>query len=72
MSNPIIGPSQRNQSNKTGNGKPSTLAAGDFNGDNRSDLAITIGNNVAILLGNGTFRAPINFAAAEGANHQPG
>ncbi|PYJ98289.1 MAG: hypothetical protein DME23_12535 [Verrucomicrobia bacterium] len=44
-----------------------SVAAKDFNGDNKLDLAVAgIGtNSVSVLLGNGdgTFRAPINFVA---------
>src|SRR6266536_995671 len=49
---------------------PSSVAAGDFNGDGRQDLAVanTFSNNVSILLGNGngTFGAATNFAAGNG------
>jgi hypothetical protein len=46
---------------------PFSVAAGDFNGDGKQDLAVanTFSNNVSILLGNanGTFGAATNFAA---------
>jgi len=49
---------------------PVSIAAGDFNGDNRLDLALIDSNgNVGILLGNGdgTFHSPVNYAAGSGA-----
>ncbi len=46
---------------------PSALATGDFNGDNKTDIAVANGdtNDVSLLLGNGngTFQAAINFLA---------
>ena len=51
----------------TGN-HPSSVAAGDFNGDGKLDLAITStqGGGVFVLLGNGngTFQTPLQYAAA--------
>jgi hypothetical protein len=40
-------------------------AAGDFNGDGNTDLAVSAGGSVNILLGNGdgTFRPPLKYAA---------
>jgi hypothetical protein len=44
---------------------PSTLLIGDFNGDNKVDLAIAnvTSNNVSVLLGNGngTFQSAVNY-----------
>jgi hypothetical protein len=52
---------------------PAALAVGDFNGDGFPDLAVTnanssgAGNTLNILLGNGdgTFRSPVTFPAAD-------
>lgn len=47
---------------------PVAVAVGDYNNDGKSDLAAAIGNNVAILLNDGTgvFGAPTNFGASAG------
>lgn len=47
---------------------PVAVAVGDYNNDGRSDLAAAIGNNVAILLNDGTggFGAPTNYFAWAG------
>ena len=39
----------------------------DFNGDDKLDVAVLTGNNVAILLGHGdgTFAAPVNYSSAQ-------
>ena len=39
---------------------PQYLAEGDFNGDGKTDVAVTVGTGVVILAGNGdgTFQAP--------------
>jgi len=44
---------------------PTTLAVGDFNGDGKIDVAVTIQSFVSILLGNGdgTFQSPLPFVA---------
>src|ERR1700685_1712918 len=51
----------------TGN-HPSSIAAADFRGDGKLDLAITStqGDGVVVLLGNGdgTFQAPVGYAAS--------
>ena len=48
---------------------PEGLAAGDFNGDGRSDLAASNAgsNTISVLLGNGdgTFQQPVTFAAGQ-------
>jgi hypothetical protein len=48
-----------------GSALPIVLAAGDFNGDGKADLAVTIygGNEVGVLLGNGdgTFQAVMSY-----------
>jgi hypothetical protein len=48
---------------------PSSVVRGDFNGDGKSDLAVTNygSNNVSILLGNGngTFHNAVNFAVGD-------
>jgi len=55
----------------TGTGStPAGIAIGDFNGDEKLDLAVTdsIGGDVSFLLGNGdgTFQPAVNFAAGVG------
>jgi hypothetical protein len=49
--------------------RPSALAVGDFNGDNKEDLAVSYetSNNVSILLGDGTghFADPVPFGAGD-------
>jgi len=47
----------------TSNG-PQQLAAGDFNNDQKPDLAVTTSAGVDILLGNGdgTFQAPVTYS----------
>lgn len=53
---------------------PSSIAVGDFNGDNKADLAVGIFNGsvwqISVFIGTGTgnFAAPINFAS--GSNTQ--
>jgi FG-GAP-like repeat len=44
---------------------PTTLAVGDFNGDGKIDVAVTIKSFVSILLGNGdgTLQSPLPFSA---------
>ncbi|MET0625481.1 MAG: FG-GAP-like repeat-containing protein, partial [Pyrinomonadaceae bacterium] len=48
---------------------PASVAAGDFNGDGRQDLAVpnNVSSNVSVLLGDGAggFGPPANFAVAE-------
>ncbi|MCC6426556.1 MAG: VCBS repeat-containing protein [Phycisphaerales bacterium] len=50
---------------------PRDLAAADFNGDNKTDLVITdnAGDAINVLMGNGngTFAAPVVYAAGDGA-----
>ncbi|HEX5230153.1 MAG TPA: VCBS repeat-containing protein, partial [Bryobacteraceae bacterium] len=43
----------------------SSLAAADFNGDQKVDLAVATGSGVAVLLGNGdgSFQAPVSYNA---------
>ena len=45
-----------------------TIIAGDFNDDGRLDLAVLVGNDVAILMGNGdgTFQAPVDYPVGQG------
>ncbi len=40
---------------------PTSIALGDFNGDNQADIAVTNSNNIGIFLGfgNGNFRSQI-------------
>jgi subtilisin family serine protease len=47
--------------------RPGTVAVGDFNSDNKSDLAVANDDGVSILLGNGTgsFGAATNFGAGK-------
>jgi hypothetical protein len=56
-----------------GSALPIVLAAGDFNGDGKADLAVTIygGNEVGVLLGNGdgTFQAVMSYPV--GPNSDP-
>jgi len=42
------------------------LVTGEFNGDNKTDVAVTTGNGVAVLLngGNGTFGSPVETSLA--------
>jgi uncharacterized protein (TIGR03437 family) len=49
----------------TGGGCPGLTLVADFNGDGNPDIAVNLGNNMAILLGNGdgTFQAPKISAA---------
>ncbi len=55
-----------------GENGPGAIAAGDFNGDGRLDLAVANYNTstVSILLGNGdgTFRAPVDYASGPFSN----
>jgi hypothetical protein len=48
---------------------PQSVAVGDFNGDDRADLAVANGNdnNVSVLLGNGdgTFQAAVNYGTGQ-------
>jgi len=47
---------------------PMSIAAGDFNGDGKLDLAVTVNpNGIAVMLGNGdgTFQAPVNYPTDE-------
>jgi hypothetical protein len=48
---------------------PARLVAGDFNGDGRTDLAVSGGSGIQLLLGNGdgTFQTPKTVAGAGGA-----
>ena len=49
---------------------PTSVTAGDFNGDGKPDLAVasSSSNNVSILLGNGdgTFQAAVSYPAGSG------
>ena len=55
--------------------QPDSLAMGDFNGDGKLDIAVTVSlpqigqRAVAVLLGNGdgTFQAPVNYDVGSGA-----
>ena len=55
---------------QAGNG-PFDLAIGDFNGDGKPDLAVTLGTlmSVSVLLnnGDGTFQSPLNYAVGAGS-----
>lgn len=47
---------------------PMSIAAGDFNGDGKLDLVVTVNpNGIAVMLGNGdgTFQAPVNYPTDE-------
>jgi hypothetical protein len=56
--------------NALGQGQVKALAAADFNGDGRMDLAVANGVNVAILLGNGdgTFQPAVEYPIGGGAS----
>ncbi len=50
-------------------GLPYSVAAGDFNGDGKLDLALLNSGTIGVLLGNGdgTFRAAVNYDSGGGA-----
>lgn len=50
---------------------PINLAAGDFNGDGKPDLAVVSTTGLTILLGNGdgTFQSPANYESGAGAQY---
>ena len=54
----------------SGTPEPAAVAVGDFNGDGKLDLAVANAgtSNVTVLLGNGdgTFQAPVDYAAGSG------
>jgi len=51
---------------------PTSVAAGDFNGDGRPDLAVTNQNGLSVLLndGNGGFQPRVNYTLVTGTNPQ--
>jgi hypothetical protein len=67
---------QKTTSITTGN-SPDSLAIGDFNGDGKLDVGVTVNlpqagqRAVAVLLGNGdgTFQSPINYDSGSGAHN---
>jgi hypothetical protein len=61
--------------NYAANPTPDVIAVGDFNHDTKLDMAIAndTAGSVAVLLGNGngTFAAPVNYAAGASTAHDP-